>query len=79
MCNLWALNPIILKWIKKIYKVICEVSALSDFGVSNEEILNETGVSKRTLIYTLNKLKKEMNMIDTNIGKFSYHKFNINK
>lgn len=64
---------------EKIYKVICEASALSDFGVSNEEILNETGVSKRTLIYTLNKLKKEMNMIDTNIGKFSYHKFSINK
>ena len=64
---------------EKIYKVICEASALSDFGVSNEEILKETGVSKRTLIYTLNKFKKEMNMIDTNIGKFSYHKFNINK
>ena len=43
------------------------------------EILKETGVSKRTLIYTLNKFKKEMNMINTNIGKFSYHKFNINK
>ena len=49
----------------------------SHIGVSNEEILKETQVSKRTLIYTLNKFKEKNILIDTKIGKFDYHKFII--
>lgn len=58
----------------KIYSLLAEASILTDFGVSNEEIINECNVSKRTLIYTLNKLK-ELNILeDTKIGKLTYHK-----
>ena len=58
----------------KIYSLLAEASILTDFGVSNEEIINECNVSKRTLIYTLNKLK-ELNLLeDTKIGKLTYHK-----
>lgn len=61
----------------KISKLISEASIFSYFGVSNEEILKETQVSKRTLIYTLNKFKEKNILIDTKIGKFDYHKFII--
>ena len=59
---------------EKILKLISEASLFSCFGVSNEEIIKETNVSKRTLISTLNKLKKENLLVDTKIGKFDYHK-----
>lgn len=62
---------------EKILKLISEASLFSCFGVSNEEIIKETNVSKRTLISTLNKLKKENLLVDTKIGKFDYHKVNI--
>lgn len=58
----------------KIEKILYESSLLSDFGVSNQEIINETGVSKRTLIYTLNKYRNENRLIETKIGRFTYHK-----
>lgn len=61
----------------KISKLISEASIFSYFGVSNEEILKETQVSKRTLIYILNKFKEKNILIDTKIGKFDYHKFII--
>ncbi len=60
---------------KKIYNIISEATILSDFGVSNAEILEETGVSKRTLIYFLNKIKENNILIDTKVGKFVFHKF----
>jgi len=59
---------------EKVYKLISETSIFSTFGISNEEIIKGTQVSKRTLINTLNKFK-EMNILeDTKIGKFDYHK-----
>ena len=61
----------------KIFKLISEASIFSYFGVSNEEIIKETKVSKRTLISTLNKFKENNILVDTKIGKFDYHKFNI--
>ena len=58
----------------KIYSLLAEASILTDFGISNKEIIQECNVSKRTLIYTLNKLK-ELNLLeDTKIGKLTYHK-----
>ena len=62
---------------EKILKLISEASLFSCFGVSNEEIIKETNVSKRTLISTLNKLKEENLLVDTKIGKYDYHKVNI--
>ena len=58
----------------KIYKLIAESTIYSTYGVSNEEIMNETSVSKRTLIYSLNRLKSSNMIQDTKIGKTTYHK-----
>lgn len=60
-----------------IFKIILESSMLSTFGVSNDEIIIETGVSKRTLINAINKFKIEYELIDTKIGKFKYHRLNL--
>lgn len=62
---------------EKIFILILESSIYSTFGLSNEEIMLETGLSKRTIIYSLNKFKQEYKMIDTKIGKFTYHKFEL--
>ncbi len=60
-----------------IYKMIYESSLFSTFGVSSEEIINETKISKRTLIYSLNKFK-EKNIINiTKIGKFNFYKCSL--
>ncbi len=40
---------------KKVYELIGEATLFSDFGISNKEIMNESGVSKRTLMYALKK------------------------
>jgi len=58
----------------RIYNLISEASILSFFGLSNEEIMKEANVSKRTLIYTLNKFKEKGILLDTKIGKITYHK-----
>lgn len=62
---------------EKIFKLISEASVFSYFGVSNEEIIKETQVSKRTLISTLNMFKEKNILVDTKIGKYDYHKFNL--
>ena len=59
---------------KEIYRLILEASILSNYGISNQEIINEIGVSKRTLIYTLNKFKDLNLLVDTKISKTTYHK-----
>lgn len=59
---------------KKIYNLISEASLFSDYGVSNDEIMSETGVSKRTLMYCLNDLKQKNLVKDTKIGKYCFHK-----
>ncbi len=58
----------------KIYKLIVESTIYSTYGVSNEEIRNETSVSKRTLIYSLNRFKSLDMIQDIKIGKTTYHK-----
>ena len=44
---------------QKVYKLIYESTLFSTFGVSNQELMKEIGLSKRSLIYALNKLKKQ--------------------
>lgn len=60
----------------KIYKLIYEASLFSTFGVSNEEIIKETKVSKRTLIYCLNNFKSKNIIQITKIGKYNFYKCN---
>lgn len=73
-------KPLDLKLTKseeKIYKLILESSIFSDFGISAIEIIKETKISKRTLIYTLNKFKNEFNLKVTKIGKYNFYKLDI--
>lgn len=60
---------------EKIFKFISEASLFSYFGVTNEEIMKETHISKRTLMSSLAKFKGNDILIDTRIGKYAYHKF----
>ncbi len=62
---------------KRIYTLILEASLLSDFGISNDEIIEETKLSKRTVIYALKKFKKENILIDMKVGVYTFHKFSI--
>ncbi len=63
----------------KIYSLLAEASILTDFGISNKEIIQECNVSKRTLIYTLNKFSNMDLLDDTKIGKLTYHKIKEKK
>ena len=57
-----------------LYELLSEASLLSDYGVNNQEILNNCNASKRTLEYFLNKLRKNNLLMDTRIEKVVYHK-----
>lgn len=74
----YSLNFKMTKSDNKIYSLLYEASVFSNYGVSSEEIIKETGVSKRTLIYSLNKLRDNSLLIETKIGKFSYYKLSNN-
>lgn len=57
-----------------ILRLLAESSLLSDFGVSNTEIIQYASVSKRTVISSMQKFR-EMNLLEeTKIGKTVYHK-----
>lgn len=76
--NNYSCNLKMTKSDKKIYSLLTEASIFSNYGVSSEEILKETGVSKRTLIYSLNKFKGASLLIETKIGKYSFYKISRN-
>lgn len=59
---------------KQIFSLICEASILSEYGISNEELMQETSLSKRTIIYGLNSFKEKGILTDTKIGKITFHK-----
>ncbi len=61
----------------KVYSLIREATILTDFGVSNEEIMKEAQVSKRTLMYSLKKLN-ELGLLDSQkIGRTDFHRIKI--
>lgn len=62
---------------ESIYKIIYEGTLFSYCGISNQEIIEQIGVSKRGLIYCLNKFKDNNILEDTKIGKYDYHKLKI--
>ncbi len=68
-------SSIMTKSEKKVYELIKEATLFSDFGISNKEIIAESGVSKRTLMYVLKTMDGKSLLIDTKIGKLTYHKF----
>ena len=60
---------------KRIYKILKEATILSRFGLSNTELIEETNISKRTVITTLNKFKERKLLVETKIGKYKFYKF----
>ena len=59
---------------RKILKLLAEGALLSLYGPSNQEIMNYTSLSKRTVITAMNKFRR-MNLIEnTKIGKINFHK-----
>lgn len=59
---------------RKILELLAEGTLLSLYGPSNQEIMNYTSLSKRTVITAMNKFRR-MNLIEnTKIGKINFHK-----
>ena len=44
---------------------------------SFDEIMKESCISKRTLMYILKRLKDQNRLIDTKFGRFTYHKIKL--
>ena len=59
---------------RKILKIIMEATLLSEFGVSNQEIIEYAQVSKRTVISAIQKFREKRMIEDTGIGRITYHK-----
>ena len=62
---------------KKIFKLLAEATALSEYGVTNKEIIDYTGISKRNVIYIMNKFRDKKILAETKISKYKYNKLNI--
>jgi len=68
------INQKLSKKEKLVYSLLLESSFLSTYGISNEEIMKETGISKRSLFYALDSFKKEGILEDAKVGKTLFHK-----
>lgn len=62
---------------KKVFFLLSESSILSPYGIRNDEIMKESCISKRTLMYILKRLKDQDRLIDTKFGRFTYHKIKL--
>lgn len=62
---------------REVYRLLVEGTILSEFGVSNEEIMNYTNLSKRTIINSLNKMREMKLIKDHRIGKYIFHQLDI--
>ena len=64
---------------KEILRLLAESSLLSDFGISNSEIMAYTGISKRTVISSMQKFRR-MDLLEENkFSKTVYHKLRSKK
>lgn len=59
---------------KIIYKLLIEATILSDYGVSNNELIKFSGLSRRTVVSVMNRFKEKKSLVDTQIGRTTYHK-----
>ena len=58
----------------KIINLLKEASLFSDFGITNDEIIEYTELSRRTVVSTLKKLNNDNLLNNTKISKTYYHK-----
>ena len=59
---------------RRILHAVTEASLLSEFGISNEEIMKYADVSKRTVISSIKKFRSEDLLEDMTIGRITYHR-----
>lgn len=59
---------------KEILRLLAEASLLSDFGISNSEIMENTGISKRTVISSMKKFRQMDLLEETKLSKTVYHR-----
>jgi len=62
---------------KIVYNLLIEATYLSDYGVSINELIKYSKLSRRTIMYIMNKFKENKYLLDTKIGKTTYHKIII--
>ena len=62
---------------KIIYDLLKDATYLTYFGICNEEIINITGISKKTVIECFNKLNKKKLIVDYKLSKTLFHKLII--
>lgn len=59
---------------RDILKLTAEASLLSDFGISNAEIIQYTGISKRTVISSIQKFRQMGLLEEIKFSKTVYHR-----
>ena len=57
-----------------ILTVLQEASVFTFYGISTDEIMEQTSLSKRTVIYALNDLRKRNLLVETKFGRITYRK-----
>jgi Fic family protein len=62
---------------RKVAILLLEASFYSAFGISNEEILSETKISRRALQYALKEFREEGMLLEKKIGKTTYQKLRL--
>ena len=68
---------LISKTEEAIIKALIEANLFCDYGLTIDEIIECTKISKRSIIYTFNKLKENRRLTKTQIGRNIYNKTNI--
>ena len=58
---------------KKIMILLLKASLFTQYGLTNDELAEYTNLNKRTIILFINKLIKENKIINTNIGRYTFH------
>lgn len=59
---------------RKILTVLQEAAVFTFYGISIDEIMEQTSCSKRTVIYALNDLRKQNLLVETKFGRIIYRK-----
>ena len=62
---------------KMVLSLLTEATLLSHYGVSNNEILDYLGISKRTLMSCMDLLRKQDMLEEYKTGKTVYHKLKV--
>ena len=74
----YKLNNSYSKSESKIISLLKEATLLSNYGVTINEIIFNTSLSKRTIAYTIKKLKDKDYLEINRIGKNNYYKYKEN-